>query len=149
MLVLSYCKYLSFDSHLFIHPQYHENHLLKNTIHLDREIIHFPTVRMPNSSSVAKVTLKNRTDNAAKFQVGTLEPPFENYYTEIEVKPHYYLSLPVRFKPGAADVLNQDKTLISTEGNNAKKGVSHLTLTNIQTGQILQATLIATCEYYS
>ena len=122
---------------------------LKNTIHLDREIIHFPTVRMPNSSSVAKVTLKNRTDNAAKFQVGTLEPPFENYYTEIEVKPHYYLSLPVRFKPGAADVLNQDNTLISTEGNNAKKRVSHLTLTNIQTGQILQATLIATCEYYS
>ena len=122
---------------------------LKNTIHLDREIIHFPIVRMPNSSSVAKVTLKNRTDNSAKFQVGNLEPPFENYYTEIEVKPHYYLSLPVRFKPGAADVLNQDNTLISTEGNNAKKSVSHLTLTNIQTGQILQATLIATCEYYS
>ena len=116
---------------------------LKNTIHLDREIIHFPTVRIPNSSSVAKVTLKNRTDNAAKFQVGNPEPPFENYYTEIEVKPHYYLSLPIRFKPNSKPNLNP------TLEENDKKSVSHLTLTNMQTGQILQATLIATCEYYS
>ena len=105
----------------------------KRTIKLDRETIHFPTVRKMNDSSVAKITLKNRTEKVGRYHINSLESPFENYHNDVEVKPHFYLSIPIRFKP-TEDNMHCEVTVM---------------LTNIETGDVLKANLVASSQYYS
>ena len=105
----------------------------KSAIRLEREIIAFPSVTTSDSSSVAKVTLKNRTDKVGKFHIQPLQPPFECHYEFVEVKPHYYLSVPIRFRP------TRDQMECRTP----------IRLTNSETGEVLTATLVAFSNYYS
>ena len=105
----------------------------KNAIKLERDIIAFPSVTTSDSSSVAKVTLKNRTDKVGKFHIQPLQPPFECHYECIEVKPHFYLSVPIRFRP------TRDQMECRTP----------IRLTNSETGEVFTATLVAFSNYYS
>ena len=105
----------------------------KHTIKLDRETIHFPTVRKKNDSSVAKITLKNRTEKVGRYHINPLESPFENYHSDVEVKPHFYLSIPIRFKP-TEDNMHCEVPVM---------------LTNVETKDVLKANLVASSQYYS
>lgn len=114
--------------------QSYEKKRRKRTISLDSETVHFPTVKVRNGTSVAKVTIKNRTDKPAFFTlVSQLCEPFENYHRDVEVKPFYYLSIPIRFRP--------------TMDNQMCK--SPFVLKNVQTGQLLTATLVGASQFLS
>ena len=71
----------------------------KKRVYLEQETIHFPTVTVKKGTSVAKVTIKNKTDKPVKLQIEPLEAPFENNHSEVEVKPRFYLSVPILFRP--------------------------------------------------
>ena len=101
----------------------------KPRVCLEKDTIHFPTVTMKNGTSVAKVTIKNKTHKPVKFQIEPLEAPFENNHTEVEVKPHFYLSVPVLFRPSY----------------NMQKSTVPLVLKNSQ--QILTVELVGVCHY--
>lgn len=67
---------------------------------LEREIVYCPFITCTQtSSSVAKVVLKNRTEKVQKFSVSSLASPFHNYHDFVEVKPNFYLSIPVKYSP--------------------------------------------------
>lgn len=104
---------------------------MKKSVLLERDIIHFPTVTMKKGTSVAKVTIKNKTEKSVKFQIEPLEAPFENNHTEIEVKPHYYLSVPIIFRPTF----------------DLQKGTANLVLKNSEL--TLTAQLVGICHYIS
>ena len=125
-----------------IHTLTEESHQKssKNAIRLERDIIAFPSVTIPNNSSVAKVTLRNRTDQVGKFHIQPLQPPFECHYEYVEVKPHFYLSVPIRFRP-TRDQMQTIKDQMEYR--------TSIRLTNTETGEILTATLVAFSNYYS
>ena len=121
------CAYVSEDeenSKILKKPQ---------NISLGNETVYFPTVTKPNGTSLAKVTIKNRTDQAALFHIEPLEDggPFENHHQIVTVKPRYYLRIPIRFRP--------------TYDNQICK--APFILRNEQTGQVLTAMLVAKCYY--
>ena len=64
----------------------------------DKSEIYFPAVRL-DDYSVTKVTVKNRTPNPITFSLNKLSPPFSNYHTSVEVKPNFYLNIPVKYSP--------------------------------------------------
>ena len=77
----------------------HKRHHGKRGVYVDTEEVHFPSV-VVGRNSVAKVSLHNRTTEAATFEVGSLDPhPFQNYYQVVNVKPKHYLNIPIRYTP--------------------------------------------------
>lgn len=71
----------------------------EKSIYLENSQIYFPTVTQKNGISVAKITIKNRSQKSIKFKIDALKSPFETRYTEVEVKPRFYLSIPIVFRP--------------------------------------------------
>ena len=53
--------------------------------------------------SVTKVTVKNRTKNPVMFSINNLSTPFTNYHTSVEVKPNFYLNIPVKYSSTLKD----------------------------------------------
>ena len=71
----------------------------KPKVWLDNSNVYFPTVTQKNGTSLAKVTIKNKTNEPISFQIQPLEAPFENHHSEVTVKPRFYLSIPILFRP--------------------------------------------------
>ena len=74
---------------------------------------------------MAKVTLHNRTREAATFEVSPVDAPFKGYHKTVQVKAKHYLSIPMRYSP--------------TEHGMHMAG---LQLKNISNGQVFVARLI-------
>ena len=83
---------------------YHKlsNPTSRNGVFLDQAENFFPAVKL-NECSVTKITVKNRTKRSVIFSLNTLHPPFENYHHTVEVKPNYYLNIPVKYCPTIND----------------------------------------------
>ena len=83
---------------------YHKttNPTSRNGVFLDQPENFFPAVKL-NECSVTKITVKNRTKRSVIFSLNTLHPPFENYHHTVEVKPNYYLNIPVKYCPTIND----------------------------------------------
>ena len=83
---------------------YHKitNPTSRNGVFLDQAENFFPRVKL-NECSVTKITVKNRTKRSVVFSLNTLHPPFENYHHTVEVKPNYYLNIPVKYCPTIND----------------------------------------------
>ena len=92
----------------------------KKTLRLDQDTIYFST-----SNPVGKVKVKNPTHVPCTFNLSHLEPPFKKYHQTVVVKPKYYLSIPISFRP-------------SKPG----KFRSLFTLTHVESGKLFTATLI-------
>ena len=92
----------------------------KHELHLDQDTIYFST-----SNPVGKVKVKNPTHVPCTFDLSHLEPPFKKYHQTVVVKPKYYLSIPISFRPSRSG-----------------KFRSLFTLTHVESGKLLTATLI-------
>ena len=79
------------------------------------------------SSSVAKVTLHNRSREVATFEVSPVVngAPFKGYHKVVQVKAKHYLSIPMRYSPTEHGV-----------------HVADLKLKNIANGHVFVARLI-------
>ena len=83
------------------------------------------SVLISGSSSVAKITLHNRSREVASFEVSPAEAPFKGYHTRVQVKPRHYLNIPVRYTPENYGVHN-----------------CNLKLRNLSNGQVFVAKLV-------
>lgn len=98
-----------------------KGHHHRTGVYLDKETIYFPAVVLHGqSSSVAKVTLRNRTAAPATFKVSLVEAPFENYHRLVTVKPSFYLNIPIKYAPTAGHGSGPHRTAVHLEDVDGK-----------------------------
>ena len=85
-------------------------------VFLDKTELYFPAVRL-EESSVIKVTVKNRTRKSVYFTVNQLSAPFTSYHTNVEVKPSFYLNIPIKYCPTLNDGEGPHESFLRLEEN--------------------------------
>ena len=55
-------------------------------------------------NGTAKISIHNRTSITQRFSLTKLSKPFVNFHDTVEVKPHFYLHVPVKFIPDVDSV---------------------------------------------
>ncbi len=56
-------------------------------------------------NGTAKISIHNRTSMTQRFSFTKLSKPFVNFHDTVEVKPHFYLHVPVKFIPDVNSVV--------------------------------------------
>ena len=88
----------------------------RSGVFLDKTELYFPAVRL-DDHSVVKVTVKNRTKKSAFFTANTLSAPFTSYHTSVEVKPNFYLNIPIKYSPTLKDGKGPHECFLKLEEN--------------------------------
>lgn len=70
----------------------------KSHLTAEQDELCFPVTKI-GGKSVASITLRNRGHLPELLTVGHLNPPFANKHTQVEVKPNFFLCLPILYSP--------------------------------------------------